>query len=231
MAAAQTQARIHTTVAAVFWRGVEANCRQMARIGMGEAAAPAKWAACTSSRCGLPGSTQAACMAKNTSPPSVQSSAHTANPIFASGVPGSRAARSVSTSSRIASSSPVAKPIRPPRKNASWLTPPCKVPIRVTERIRSVHQTPPSAENRDLNAESAAYCGPTLETACHYNRGSHMKRFFAGFLTVCAALTFLSCKHAPPAGVAAEVNGVAITYAELDKLQSQSPQRLHDGSN
>ena len=58
-----------------------------------------------------------------------------------------------------------------------------------------------------------------------------MKRFFVGLLTVCAALTSFSCKHAPPAGVAAEVNGVAITYAELDKLQSQSPQRLPDGSN
>ena len=58
-----------------------------------------------------------------------------------------------------------------------------------------------------------------------------MKRSFAVSAAVCAALTLLSCKHAPPAGVAAEVNGTAITYAELDKLQSQSPQRLPEGSN
>ncbi len=48
---------------------------------------------------------------------------------------------------------------------------------------------------------------------------------------VCAAaLTSISCKHAPPAGVAAEVNGHSITYADLDKFQSQS-QQLPEGAN
>lgn len=57
-----------------------------------------------------------------------------------------------------------------------------------------------------------------------------MKRFFVVLAAVCAALTSISCKHAPPAGVAAEVNGHAITYAELDKFQSQN-QQLPPGAN
>ena len=44
-----------------------------------------------------------------------------------------------------------------------------------------------------------------------------MKRYFVLFAAV-AALTLVSCKHTPPPNVAAEVNGQAITYADLDKL-------------
>jgi peptidyl-prolyl cis-trans isomerase SurA len=58
-----------------------------------------------------------------------------------------------------------------------------------------------------------------------------MKRFLVVLAAVCAALTSFSCKHAPPVGVAAEVDGHAITYAELDKLQSQNQQRLPEGAN
>lgn len=57
-----------------------------------------------------------------------------------------------------------------------------------------------------------------------------MKRFLVVFPAVCAALTSISCKHAPPAGVAAEVNGHSITFAELDKFQSQN-QQLPPGAN
>lgn len=57
-----------------------------------------------------------------------------------------------------------------------------------------------------------------------------MTRFLVVLAAVCAALTLISCKHAPPAGVAAEVNGHAITYAELDKFQSQN-QQLPPGAN
>jgi peptidyl-prolyl cis-trans isomerase SurA len=45
--------------------------------------------------------------------------------------------------------------------------------------------------------------------------------FLAAVLT---AVPLLSCKHAPPANVAAEVNGRAITYAELDKAFQTQPQ-------
>ncbi len=58
-----------------------------------------------------------------------------------------------------------------------------------------------------------------------------MMRFLVVLAAVCAALTSFSCKHAPPVGVAAEVDGKAITYAELDKLQSQNQQRLPEGAN
>jgi len=57
-----------------------------------------------------------------------------------------------------------------------------------------------------------------------------MKRSLLVLAVVCAALTPVSCKHKPPAGVAAEVNGQAITYAELDKFQAQN-QQLPEGSN
>lgn len=58
-----------------------------------------------------------------------------------------------------------------------------------------------------------------------------MKRYFAVFAAALAALTLISCRHAPPAGVAAEVNGHAITNAELDKIyQSQYPQPV-EGAN
>jgi peptidyl-prolyl cis-trans isomerase SurA len=52
-----------------------------------------------------------------------------------------------------------------------------------------------------------------------------MKRYFTYFAAILAALTVASCKHSPPAGVAAQVNGRPITEAELDKIyQSQYPQ-------
>jgi peptidyl-prolyl cis-trans isomerase SurA len=52
-----------------------------------------------------------------------------------------------------------------------------------------------------------------------------MKRFFV-FSAAVAALALAACSHKPPANVAAEVNGYAITYAELEKTyQSQYPQQ------
>jgi peptidyl-prolyl cis-trans isomerase SurA len=58
-----------------------------------------------------------------------------------------------------------------------------------------------------------------------------MQRYTAVPLAVLAALVLPSCHHAPPAGVAAEVNGHAITYAELDKTyQSQNAQPV-EGAN
>src|SRR3954452_5633123 len=54
-----------------------------------------------------------------------------------------------------------------------------------------------------------------------------MKRQFVLFAAVAAALTFASCKHTPPANVAAEVNGHAIKNADLEKAyQSQYPQTV-----
>ncbi len=54
-----------------------------------------------------------------------------------------------------------------------------------------------------------------------------MKRHFVLLAAASAALILSSCKHAPPAGVAAEVNGRAITDAELDKIyQTQFPQQV-----
>jgi peptidyl-prolyl cis-trans isomerase SurA len=52
-----------------------------------------------------------------------------------------------------------------------------------------------------------------------------MKRFSV-FPAAVAALALAACSHKPPANVAAEVNGYAITYAELEKAyQSQYPQQ------
>jgi peptidyl-prolyl cis-trans isomerase SurA len=57
-----------------------------------------------------------------------------------------------------------------------------------------------------------------------------MKLYIAAFLAA-AALPLLSCKHAPPAGVVAEVNGTAIKSVEFDKIyQTQYPQPT-EGSN
>ena len=51
-----------------------------------------------------------------------------------------------------------------------------------------------------------------------------MKRFVL-CTAIAAAVALSSCRHSPPANVAAEVNGRAITYAELDKTyKSQYPQ-------
>ena len=58
-----------------------------------------------------------------------------------------------------------------------------------------------------------------------------MIRSFAFSAAVLAALTVSACKHAPPAGVAAEVNGYAITMAELNKIYATQNQRPPEGAN
>jgi peptidyl-prolyl cis-trans isomerase SurA len=58
-----------------------------------------------------------------------------------------------------------------------------------------------------------------------------MKRSFVFLAAILAALPEMSCKHAPPAGVAAVVNNHAITYAELEKTyQSQFSQPVEGSS-
>jgi peptidyl-prolyl cis-trans isomerase SurA len=58
-----------------------------------------------------------------------------------------------------------------------------------------------------------------------------MNRYFVVFLAGLAALCELSCKHKAPAGVAAEVNGTAITTAYLDKIfQSQYPVPIEESN-
>ena len=57
-----------------------------------------------------------------------------------------------------------------------------------------------------------------------------MKRQLAVSAAVLAAVAQLSCNHAPPANVAAEVNSHAITYTELDKAWQTQPQPT-EGSN
>jgi peptidyl-prolyl cis-trans isomerase SurA len=56
-----------------------------------------------------------------------------------------------------------------------------------------------------------------------------MKRFFVVFAAALAALTEVSCKHTPPPNVAADVNGYAITYTELDKVFQQTQQTQSPG--
>jgi len=64
-----------------------------------------------------------------------------------------------------------------------------------------------------------------------YNEISNMKRDFVLFTAVLAILTQSACSRKPPANVAAQVNGHAITYAELDKTYTtQYPQKV-DRSN
>jgi len=58
-----------------------------------------------------------------------------------------------------------------------------------------------------------------------------MNRNFVVFLAGLAALSQMSCKHKAPSGVAAEVNGHAITIAELDKVyQSQYPEPIAESN-
>ena len=58
-----------------------------------------------------------------------------------------------------------------------------------------------------------------------------MKSALIPVLAVAVALTQIACKHAPPPNVAAEVNGHAITYAELEKIyQTQYPQPVEDSN-
>jgi len=53
----------------------------------------------------------------------------------------------------------------------------------------------------------------------------------AVFVAAVAAVALSSCKHAPPAGVVAEVNGTAIKTADFEKIyQTQYPQPM-EGSN
>ena len=58
-----------------------------------------------------------------------------------------------------------------------------------------------------------------------------MKPFFVLLIAVLAALLQLSCRSTPPAGVAAAVNGHAITYAELEKIYKSQPQQQAEGAN
>ncbi len=57
-----------------------------------------------------------------------------------------------------------------------------------------------------------------------------MKRQLAVSAAVAAAIALLACRHAPPSNVAAEVNGRAITYTELDKAFQTQPQPT-EGNN
>ncbi|HXS97759.1 MAG TPA: peptidylprolyl isomerase [Candidatus Limnocylindrales bacterium] len=57
-----------------------------------------------------------------------------------------------------------------------------------------------------------------------------MKRYFVSVPAVLAAILLVSCKHGPPAGVAAEVNGHAITYSDLDKTFRSAPQQPPEGA-
>lgn len=61
-----------------------------------------------------------------------------------------------------------------------------------------------------------------------------MKRHLVWLAAALAVLTQLSCKRAAPSGVAAQVNGQAITYADLEKTvqtQAQGQMQPGDGSN
>jgi len=58
-----------------------------------------------------------------------------------------------------------------------------------------------------------------------------MNRSLVVFLAVLAAVVQLSCKQKAPAGVAATVNGRAITTAELDKIyQTQYPEPIEESN-
>ena len=57
-----------------------------------------------------------------------------------------------------------------------------------------------------------------------------MKRLLVVLAAGAAALILASCKHSPPADVAAEVNGHAITMAELDKTYQSNAQQAEGAS-
>jgi peptidyl-prolyl cis-trans isomerase SurA len=58
-----------------------------------------------------------------------------------------------------------------------------------------------------------------------------MNRYFVVFLVALAALLQLSCKQKAPAGVAAMVNGYAITTAYLDRIyQTQYPEPIEESN-
>jgi peptidyl-prolyl cis-trans isomerase SurA len=58
-----------------------------------------------------------------------------------------------------------------------------------------------------------------------------MLRYFAVLAAALAALSLVSCKKSPPAGVAAEVNGHAITTAELEKIYATQAAQQPPTSN
>src|SRR5260370_15737881 len=58
-----------------------------------------------------------------------------------------------------------------------------------------------------------------------------MKRILVVLAAGVTALSLASCKHAPPANVAAEVNGHAITNAELDRFFQQQNQQNAEQAN
>jgi peptidyl-prolyl cis-trans isomerase SurA len=58
-----------------------------------------------------------------------------------------------------------------------------------------------------------------------------MSRYFAVFVAALAAFSLASCKKSPPAGVAAEVNGHAITTAELEKIYATQAAQQPSTSN
>src|SRR6185369_18040537 len=51
-----------------------------------------------------------------------------------------------------------------------------------------------------------------------------MKRLFVVFAAAAAALILVSCNKTPPPNVAADVNGHAITFEQLDKIFQQNQQ-------
>ena len=51
------------------------------------------------------------------------------------------------------------------------------------------------------------------------------------YLAVSAALSLAACKHSPPAGVAAEVNGHAITNSELEKAYQSNYAQQSEGAS
>lgn len=59
-----------------------------------------------------------------------------------------------------------------------------------------------------------------------------MKRILLVLAAASSAILLVSCKHSPPANVAAQVNNRSISYAELDKTyQSQYPQPVEGSSD
>ena len=59
---------------------------------------------------------------------------------------------------------------------------------------------------------------------------TQMQRFLVVLAAGVTALSLASCKHSPPANVAAEVNGHAITLAELDKTYQSNAQQTEGAS-
>src|ERR1039458_5398338 len=71
--------------------------------------------------------------------------------------------------------------------------------------------------------------GPTTSARLPVTMRNRMQRDSAVLIAVLAALTLVSCKHAPPAGVVAEVNGVPIKTVDFEKLYAtQYPQPMEE---